>query len=261
MQSKMTTPETKEVNIFETHVIPPEDEDDNASLQPEGLVHKPVEEDKAEAPQAEMPQTPQTQEFEVPESLVNVIPDDKEPKSLEPQDELLQWHYRLGHLPFTRMKELMNQGTLPRRLLKVIIPFCAACQYGKMTHRPWRVKGDAQHKTKTATQPGQVVSVDQLESPTLGFVAQLKGILTTKRYKYASIFVDQYSDLTFVFLQKRLTSEETVLAKKTFERYARFNNIMQTMAPLLTKALSTTVKMRIKLSFTMELMPTFKMVW
>ena len=111
----MTTPETKEVDIFETHVIPPEDEGDNVSLQPEDPVQKPVEEDKSEAPQAEMPQTPQTQEFEVPESLNNVIPDDIEPKSLEPQDELLRWHYRLGHLPFTRMKELMNQGTLPRR--------------------------------------------------------------------------------------------------------------------------------------------------
>ena len=40
-------------------------------------------------PQAEMPQTTQTQDFELPESLLNVIPDDKEPKSLEPQDELL----------------------------------------------------------------------------------------------------------------------------------------------------------------------------
>ena len=172
-----------------------------------------------------MPQTPQTQEFEVSESLINVIPDDKEPKSLESQDELLQWHYRLGCLPFTRMKEFMNKGTLPRRLLKVDTPFYAACQYGKMTQRPWRVKGDVQHKTKIASQPGQVVSVDQLESPTLGFVAQLKRILTTQRYKYALISVDQYSDLTFVFLQKRLTSKETVLAKKTFERYASLKGV------------------------------------
>ena len=29
----MTTTETKEVNIFETHVIPPELEDDNVSLE------------------------------------------------------------------------------------------------------------------------------------------------------------------------------------------------------------------------------------
>ena len=78
------------------------------------------------------------------------------------------------------MKEMMNQGTLPRRLLKVDTPFCTACQYGKMTRRAWRVKVDAQHSTKIATQPGQVVSVDQLESSTLGFVAQLKGSLQLK---------------------------------------------------------------------------------
>ena len=142
-RSKMTTPETKEVNIFETHVIPPEDEDDNVSLQPEDPVQNPVEEDKNEAPQAEMPQTHQTQEFNVSESPVNVIPDDKEPKSMEPQDELLWLHYRLGQLPFTRMKEMMNQGTLPRRLFKVDTTVCAACQYGKMTRRPWKVKGNA----------------------------------------------------------------------------------------------------------------------
>ena len=83
-KSKMTTHETKEIIIFETHAIPPENEDDNVSLQPEDPVQKPIEEDKNEAPQAEMPQTHQTQEFEVPESPANVIPDDKEPKSMEP---------------------------------------------------------------------------------------------------------------------------------------------------------------------------------
>ena len=91
-----------------------------------------------------------------------------------------------------------------------------------MTRRPRRVKGDAQCKTKIATQRDQV---DQLESSTLEFVPQLKGILTTQRYKYALNFADQYSDLPFVFQQKRLTSEETVLAKKTLERYASLKGV------------------------------------
>ena len=52
----MTTPETKEFDIFETHVIPPEDEDDNISLHPEDPVQNLVEEDKTEVSQAEMPQ-------------------------------------------------------------------------------------------------------------------------------------------------------------------------------------------------------------
>ena len=87
-----------------------------------------------------------------------------------------------------------------------------------MTKRPWRVKGENKDTTKTATRPGQIVSVDQLESNTSGLIAQLKGKLTQQRYKYATVFVDQFSCYTFVYLQKCLTSEETVMAKHGFER-------------------------------------------
>ena len=52
------------------------------------------------------------------------------------------------------------------------------------------------------------------------FMAQLKGLLTTQCYNYATIFVDQYSKLSFVFLQKRIMSAETVLAEQSFERFA-----------------------------------------
>ena len=110
----------------------------------------------------------------------------------------------------------MEQGALPKRLLKDNKPFCTARQFGKMTQRPWRVKGDDKHQSKTTTRSGQIISWDQLESSTTGFIAQLKGILTSQQYKYATVFVDQCLDLTFIFLQKRLTSEETVLMKKTF---------------------------------------------
>ena len=89
-----------------------------------------------------------------------------------------------------------------------------------MTKRPWRVKGEDKNVAKTATYPGQVVSVDQLESTSPGFIAQLKGTLTQQRYKYATVFVDQFSRYTFVYLQKRITSQETVMAKHAFERAA-----------------------------------------
>ena len=155
------------------------------------------------------------------EPITHVIPEDPEPKSLDPQDELLRWHYRLGHLPFDCIKQLANNGQLPKRLLTCHTPFCAACQYGKMTKRPWRVKGDNKATAQTATFPGQVVSVDQLESTSPSFIAQLKGILTQQRYRYATVFVDQFSRYTFVYLQKRVTSEETVMAKHAFERLAK----------------------------------------
>ena len=33
----------------------------------------------------------------------HVIPEDDEPTSMEPHNELLRWHYRLGHLLFDRI--------------------------------------------------------------------------------------------------------------------------------------------------------------
>jgi hypothetical protein len=61
--------------------------------------------------------------------------------------------------------------------------------------------------------------VDQLESPTPGFVGQIKGWLTTKRYCMGTVFVDHHSRLTFVYMQFSTTAEETVNAKKAFEAF------------------------------------------
>ena len=145
----------------------------------------------------------------------------KNPQRLrDPHDELLCWHYPLGHLPFDCIKQLASAGQLPKRLLACKKPFCSACQYGKMTKRPREVKGENKETTKTATRPGQIVLVDQLESNTPGLIAQLKGNLTQQWYKYATVFVDQFSGYTFVYLQKRLTSVETVMTKHAFEHSA-----------------------------------------
>jgi hypothetical protein len=74
---------------------------------------------------------------------------------------------------------------------------------------------------RTVHSPGECVSVDQLESPLPGFIAQLKGRLTRKQYRAATIFVDHYSRLSYIHLQEGLTSKETVDAKHAFEAYAR----------------------------------------
>ena len=222
----MERPETNQMNIFTTHIIP-SDEDDK-SFQPKDPVEPPVESQQPMGDHTKEPlpteddaaiTTPQTTIIDM-EPITHIIPEDPEPKSLDPQDELLRWHYRLGHLPFDRIKQLANNGQLKKHLLTCHTPFCAACQYGKMTKRPWRVKGDNKATAKTATFPGQEVSVDQLESTSPSFITQLKGILTQQRYRYATVFVDQFSRYTFVYLQKRVTSEETVMAKHAFERSA-----------------------------------------
>jgi hypothetical protein len=54
--------------------------------------------------------------------------------------------------------------------------------YAKATKRPWRGKQSKQGKNEEIPQPrppGQIVSVDQLVSPTPGLIAQMTGTLTT----------------------------------------------------------------------------------
>ena len=48
----------------------------------------------------------------------------------------------------------------------------------------------------------------------------MSGGLTKKRYKYACVFVDHYSDLGYVHLLQAQTSEALLEAKEAFESYA-----------------------------------------
>ena len=110
--------------------------------------------------------------------LPHIILEVKEPSTLTPQDDLMRWHFHLNHLPFKQICRMANKGLLPKKILTGQEPICAACQYGKMHCKPWTMKGETTNQTKVATRPGQIVSMDQLESTTPGFIAQLKGKLT-----------------------------------------------------------------------------------
>jgi hypothetical protein len=57
-------------------------------------------------------------------------------------------------------------------------------------------------------------------SSTPGLVAQSSGKLTNRRFRAATIFVDSYSDYTYVHLQEDLSSDSTLDAKLAYERKA-----------------------------------------
>jgi hypothetical protein len=145
-------------------------------------------------------------------------------------------------MPFARIQAMAKHGLLPRYLANVEPSVCASCTHGKATQRPWREKGtNNKRKLAAVTRPGGCISVGQLESPTPGFVGQIKGWLTTKRYWAATVFVDHFSGLTFIYLQFSTNAEETVNAKKAFEAYLALQGvsiigiIMLTMANLLKR--------------------------
>ncbi|EJK71791.1 hypothetical protein THAOC_06737, partial [Thalassiosira oceanica] len=139
------------------------------------------------------------------------------------QAELMRWHYRLGHLPFSKIRLLANNGEIPKYLAKILPPFCSACMYGAM-HRIRR-RNSKISQIYRARRPGERVSVDQLESPQVGFIAQMKGRLTNDRYTAATVFVDHYSRARYIHLMKDLTSEETLRAKLAFEQWALLHGV------------------------------------
>jgi hypothetical protein len=95
-----------------------------------------------------------------------------------------------------------------------------------MTRVPWRGKeGSSEHTVFTATKPGEIVSVNQLISTQVGFIAQLKGILTKQRYTAGTVFTNHYSCLQYVHLMTQITSQETVEVKQAFEIFAKQHNV------------------------------------
>ena len=135
--------------------------------------------------------------------------------------ELLRWHLRLGHTSFDKLRVMAGNGDIPKRLADCKVPKCAGCLYGKMTRRPWRTKQAPSKVAPTPINaPGDCVSVDQLESTSPGFIGQMKGALTNKRYRFATVFVDHFSRLSYVHLQQTNSSIETLEAKRAFEKFA-----------------------------------------
>ena len=146
--------------------------------------------------------------------------------ALTPQAELLRWHYHLAHRSFKILRLLAYLRIIPYHLRLVRPLMCASCKYGNMTRQPWTVQGAANRgKIHPTSQAGECVSVNQIESFTSGFLAQVKVHLTRRRYRVATVFLDHFSDLSYVHLQTSTNGSDTLESNKAFEAYARLHNV------------------------------------
>jgi hypothetical protein len=128
----------------------------------------------------------------------------------------------------TKVHMLAKVGLLPALLKECQIPLCTSCLYGKATQRPWRTKEsskDSARPIQKVSGPGQYISPDQLVSTMPGYIAQLCGKPTLKQYHADTIFLNHYSWLSYVHIQKGTLTEETIVAKQSFERYARTHGV------------------------------------
>ena len=117
---------------------------------------------------------------------------------------------------------MASKGDITRELSRCHIPLCSTCLLGKSTKWDWRKKGpiNSIHEQRV-TKPGGCVSVDHLQFPILVFIGQMKGWLTQVQYGSATVFIDHYSGISYVHMQKSTNGEETVLAMKTYKKWCR----------------------------------------
>jgi len=86
---------------------------------------------------------------------------------------------------------MAKAGIVPKPLANCPMPVCSACCYAKAIRQQWRSKtAENKGEAEKPTKPGQVVSADQLMSPTPGLMAQMQGTLTTERCTCATAFID-----------------------------------------------------------------------
>ena len=95
------------------------------------------------------------------------------PKLLNPaEQEFIDMHHQLFHLPYSIMFQLSKAGFLPNNFLRIKYrpPPCAFCMFGAQHRTNWRTKS-SKHGNKSelikedAIKPGQFVGVDQMIYP------------------------------------------------------------------------------------------------
>ena len=194
--------------------------------------HKHTQQDNASLDRKEH-QGPIRVTFNEPEQKEN---NPEQPTYSDERQEYMKWHYKLNHATQNTMTRMAQQRMLPPFITKILNklektggkpPMCNDCYCANACRKPWRnkPKKENKHNTKKPLSPGDVVSVDQLESAVPGFIGQITGSLTRKRIIGATVYVDQASDLSYVHCHTSMSSEETVRGKEAFEQYAKTHGV------------------------------------
>ncbi len=81
-----------------------------------------------------------------------------------------------------------------------------------MTKVPWQTGAIASKHVFIASAPGKCISIYQFQSTQVDFIAQIKGKLTKQRFTAATVFVDHFSRICYVYLMCNLLSNKTIQA-------------------------------------------------
>ena len=150
------------------------------------------------------------------------------PKHAKLFAQFMDWHRRLGHLPFVDMFKLAASGTLPKsfKSLKKHRLLCPDCVFGKAKRRPWRTSAQpGTIRSEEDTNPGDKVSLDHIVSGQPGLVPRMDGKHTKQRIVGGAVFKDHVSSYSYTHLQTSLDLSQSISAKDGFEKHADSNGV------------------------------------
>jgi hypothetical protein len=145
---------------------------------------------------------------------------------------LLKMHVRLGHIGFSHLQWIGQQGWLGgigQKLGKgkTVYPKCATCLFSKQERRPKPGKVIKIDKNVTGTlskgklQPGDLIFSDQYESSLGGRIYTDKGHPNHAfKYRGGTLFCDASSGYIYIANQITLSSTETISSTFKFEKEA-----------------------------------------
>ena len=94
--------------------------------------------------------------------------------------------------------------------------------FGTLSRSKWITKGkkSGSIRKENGNNPGDEVSVDQLQLDQPELVPQFSGKLTSTHIWSAQVMMDHFSDVTYLYLIRSTSQEETLSGKSASERWA-----------------------------------------
>ena len=134
---------------------------------------------------------------------------DKQPTTTA--SEILRYQHQWGQLSFRKIQRISLMDIIPNLLVNLPVPDCSTCLYAKSTRKNFINNNKKNYEEpESPTRPDKLISVDQLISPTTGYLSQINGILTINQYRYATLFVDHCSSFIYTHFYNTPASDETI---------------------------------------------------
>jgi hypothetical protein len=135
------------------------------------------------------------------------------PQSLsKSQEKLLCLHYRYGHTSFDTIKQWARSGkyNIDKSICNADNPICKACMFGAACKRPHNGATGSVSQVTEIKQPGDLVSADQMEAGTPGYIPFSSRCPSKHRYNTCTVWIDHYSKYIYGHLQESKDGKSTL---------------------------------------------------